>query len=62
MRRGISLCVSSGDRSHLEAIVADRNAARKHVWHAPIVLLAADVLGTNAIMAAIELELPRFSG
>ena len=28
----------------------DRNAPRKHVWRAEIVLLTADGVGTNAIM------------
>ena len=53
MRTGISISVSAADRRRLEAIVADRNAAQKHVWRARIVLLTADGLGTNGIMAAI---------
>src|SRR5262252_7677949 len=48
MREGITL--SAGDRSRLEAVVADRNSAEKHVWRARIVLLAAEGLGTAAIM------------
>jgi transposase len=53
MRTGVSISVSAADRRRLEAIVADRNAAQKHVWRARIVLLTADGLGTNGIMAAI---------
>ena len=52
MRSGISISVSAADRRRLETIVADRNRAQKHVWRARIVLLTADGLGTNAVMAA----------
>ena len=52
MRSGISILVSAADRRRLETIVADRNTPQKHVWRARIVLLTADGLGTNAIMAA----------
>jgi len=52
MRTGISITVSANARRRLEAVVADRNAAQKHVWRSPIVLLTADGLGTSAIMAA----------
>src|SRR6516225_11644099 len=48
MLEGITL--STGDRSRLEAVVADRNSPQKHVWRAQIVLLAADGFGTAAIM------------
>ena len=51
MRDGISISLGSVDRKRLEAIVADRNAAQKHVWRARIVLLSADGVGTNSIMA-----------
>ena len=50
MRTGISITVSAGARRQLEAIIADRKAAQKHVWRARIVLLTADGLGTAAIM------------
>ena len=50
MRTGISIKVSATDRSSLEALVKDRNAAQKHVWRAEIVLLTGDGLGTNEIM------------
>jgi transposase len=52
MRNGISISVSAADRRRLETIVADRNTPQKHVWRARIVLLTADGLGTNGIMAA----------
>jgi len=42
--------LSSGDRGRLEAVVADRNSPQKHVWRARIVLLAAEGLGTRAII------------
>jgi hypothetical protein len=48
MRQGITL--SAGDRGRLETVVADRNSPQKHVWRARIVLLAAEGLGTAAIM------------
>src|SRR5271170_6269414 len=48
MRGGITL--NAGDQGRLEAVVADRNSRQKHVWRAWIVLLAAEGLGTAAIM------------
>jgi transposase len=50
MRSGISFTLPAPDRLRLEALVADRNTAQKHVWRARIVLLSADGLGTHAIM------------
>ena len=44
--------LDSADRRRLEAVAADRNAPQKHVWRARIVLLSADGVGTNGIMAA----------
>src|SRR5262245_36763527 len=52
MRTVISFDLGKDDRARLEALVADRNAPQKHVWRARIVLLSADGVGTNAIMAA----------
>jgi Homeodomain-like domain len=52
MRTGISLSLVEADRQLLEALVSDRNTPQKHVWRARIVLLSADGLGTNAVMAA----------
>jgi transposase len=52
MRTGISFTLGQSDRHRLDAIIADRNAPQKHVWRARIVLLSADGVGTNTIMAA----------
>lgn len=52
MRTGIFIAVSAADRRRLASILADRNAAQKYVWRARIVLLTADNLGTQAIIAA----------
>ena len=52
MRTGISVSVSAADRRCLEAVVADPKTPQKHVWRARIVLLTADGVGTNGIMAA----------
>ncbi|MFC3226792.1 IS630 family transposase [Marinibaculum pumilum] len=52
MRTGISISLNDADRRRLEAVVADRNSPQKHVWRARIVLLSADGVGTNAVMAA----------
>jgi len=51
MRKGIEFTVSTSDRDRLNAIIADRNAAQKHVWRARIVLLSGDGVGTHSIMA-----------
>src|ERR1700691_651549 len=50
MRAGIVVKVTPADRCQLEAIVADRGAAQKHVWRANIILPAADGRGTAEIM------------
>ncbi len=50
MRTGISIDVNAASRARLDAIVADRNSAQKHVWRARIVLLSAAGAGTNEIM------------
>jgi len=52
MRTGIQVEVTAGDTKRLEAIVAARGSAQKHVWRARIILLTAQGLGTQAIMAA----------
>jgi transposase len=52
MRTGITITLEDADRRRLEAIATDRNAPQKHVWRCRIVLLSADGVGTNAIMAA----------
>ena len=50
MRAGIVVTVTRSDRRRLEAIVADRGAAQKHVWRAKIVVATADGCGTAEIM------------
>ncbi|WP_188773356.1 IS630 family transposase, partial [Novosphingobium endophyticum] len=50
MRTGIAFTVSPTDRRRLEAVVADRNSAQKHVWRCRIILGTADGLGTHAVM------------
>lgn len=52
MRTGVFINLGEAERQRLEALVEDRNTAQKHVWRARIVLLSADGVGTNAIMAA----------
>ena len=52
MRKDISITLGETDRRRLEALVEDRNTPQKHVWRARIVLLSADGVGTNGIMAA----------
>jgi transposase len=53
MRRGIEIRVAADDRARLEAIVVDRNRARKHVERARIVLLSAEGVGTLSIMRQV---------
>src|SRR5438876_3442011 len=50
MRKDIVVDVSAAGRARLEAIVADRNSAQKHVWRARIILLTVAGLGTVEIM------------
>ncbi|MEL6980162.1 MAG: IS630 family transposase, partial [Pseudomonadota bacterium] len=52
MRSGIFITVSEAAARRLRSIVADPKTPQKHVWRARIILLTADGLGTNAIMAA----------
>ncbi|MFT6062855.1 MAG: transposase, partial [Paracoccaceae bacterium] len=52
MRTGISISLVEADRQRLDALVAGRDTAQKHVWRAQIVLLSAAGVGTNAVMAA----------
>ena len=52
LRNGTSITLDAADRRRLEAVAADRNAPQKHVWRSRIVLLSADGVGTNGIMAA----------
>ena len=52
MHERTNIQLSALDRSALEAVVADRNSAQKHVWRAKIVLRTADGYGTAEIMRA----------
>src|SRR5260370_14793973 len=52
MRERTNIQLSAIDRSALEAVVANRNSAQKHVWRAKIVLLTIDGHGTADIMRA----------
>ena len=59
MRAGIVVNVTPEDRRRLEAIVADRGSAQKHVWRAEIILATADGCGTFEVMRrSIEHSLP----
>src|SRR6201987_5453512 len=53
MRKGISVTVTPADRMRLQSIIRDRNSPQKHVWRARIIVLAADIEGTIAIMRAV---------
>ena len=58
MRSDVEVRLGLGDRKRLEAVVADRNSAQKHVWRARIVLLTADGLGTSEIMLRTGVSKP----
>jgi len=49
MRKGVEVRLGPGDRERLEAVIASRNSAQKHVWRARIVVLSADGVGTMEI-------------
>src|SRR4026208_1439731 len=52
MHERTNIRLGVADRRELEAVVANRNSPRKHVWQAKIVLLTADGCGTAEIMQA----------
>jgi transposase len=52
MHERTNIQLSAIDRSALEAVVANRNSAQKHVWRAKIVLMTAEGYGTAEIMRA----------
>ena len=52
----VSVSVSPGDHRQLEAIVADRKCAWKHVWRARSIVRAADGLGRAAIMRKADVS------
>jgi hypothetical protein len=47
----MGISVVEADCQRLDALVAGRDIAQKHVWRAQIVLLSAAGVGTNAVMA-----------
>ena len=59
MRRDdICLYLNPADRAQLQALLTDRNTARKVVWRAQIVLATADGCGTNEIMRRANTSKP----
>jgi transposase len=58
MRKGIEVEVTVADRARLEAIVADRNSAQKHVWRAEIILATTEGCGTAAVMRRAGVSKP----
>src|SRR3974390_1016865 len=52
MHERTNIQLSAVDRRALEAVVANRNSAQKHVWRAKIVLMTAEGYGTAEIMRA----------
>ena len=51
MRAGIVVNVTRADRLRLEAIVADRSAPQKHVWHAKALAPILDIIREYAVNA-----------
>jgi hypothetical protein len=59
MRRDdICLYLGPADRAQLQALLTDRNTARKVVWRAEIVLVTADGCGTVEIMRRANTSKP----
>ena len=58
MRSDVEVRLGPGDRERLEAVVADRNSAQKHVWRARIILATADGCGTAAVMRRAGVSKP----
>src|SRR3974377_1855085 len=52
MHERTNIQLSAVDRSALEAVVANRNSAQKHVWRAKIVLMTREGYRTPKIMRA----------
>lgn len=50
MHRRTDIKLKAKDRAQLEAVVANRNSAQKHVWRARIILMTATGHGTGEIM------------
>ncbi|MEM9764491.1 MAG: IS630 family transposase [Pseudomonadota bacterium] len=58
MRTGVIVDVTPDDRSRLEAVARDRNAAQKHVARAKVILATAEGCGTMEIMRWSGLSKP----
>jgi transposase len=58
MRKGIEVEVSAAALARLEAIVADRNSAQKHVWRARIILATGEGCGTAEVMRRAGVSKP----
>jgi transposase len=58
MQRDVEVRLGPGDRERLEAVVADRNNAQKHVWRARIILATAEGCGTAEIMRRAGVSKP----
>ena len=58
MRSDVEVRLGPGDRERLEAVVADRNSAQKHVWRARIILATAEGCGTAEVMRRAGVSKP----
>ena len=57
-RHDICLYLNPADRAQLQALLTDRNTARKVVWRAEIVLATADGCGTFDVMRRANTSKP----
>ena len=58
MRNDVEVRLRPEDRERLEAVMADRNRAQKHVWRARIILATAEGCGTTEIMRRAGVSKP----
>ena len=58
MRSDVEVRLGPADRERLEAVLADRNSAQKHVWRARIILATAEGCGTMEIMRRAGVSKP----
>jgi transposase len=58
MQSDVEVRLGPGDRQRLEAVLADRNSAQKHVWRARIILATAEGFGTIEIMRRAGVSKP----
>ena len=58
MRKNVEVRLGPGDRERLDAVLADRNSAQKHVWRARIILATAAGCGTVEIMRRAGVSKP----